>query len=64
MFNNVGVSSIQTYFSKLSYNKHLDEKVTEANLAIGIIKRLYNYLPRKVVIQIYKSFIHPHLEIR
>ena len=38
--------------SKMNYIKHIDGKID---------KRLYNYLPRKTLIQIYKSFIRPHL---
>ena len=40
--------------SKMNYIKHIE--------GIGLIKRLYNYLPRKALIQIYKSFIRPHLD--
>ena len=48
--------------SKLTFNKHIDEKISIANRGIGIIRRLYHYLPRKSLIQIYKSFIRPHLD--
>ena len=48
--------------SKMSYSKHIDDKIGKANQGIGVIKRLYNYLPRKALLQIYKSFIRPHLD--
>ena len=48
--------------SKINYIKHIDGKIGKANQGIGFIKRLYNYLPRKALIQIYKSFIRPHLD--
>ena len=48
--------------SKISYTKHVDDKITKANQGIGVIRRLYNYLPRKALLQIYKSFIRPHLD--
>ena len=48
--------------SKMNYIKHIDGKIGEANQGIGLIKRLYNYLPRKALIQIYTSFIRPHLD--
>ena len=48
--------------SKMNYIKHIDGKIGKANQGIGLIKRLYNYLPRKALIQIYKSFIRPHLD--
>ena len=43
--------------SKMNYIKHIEGRIDKANLGIGVIKRLYNYLPRKALIQIYKSFI-------
>ena len=48
--------------SKMSYSKYIDGKIGKANQGIGVIKRLYNYLPRKALLQIYKSFIRPHLD--
>ena len=51
-----------TLDSKLNYMKHLDGKIAKANQGIGIIKRLYHYLPRKALLQIFKSFIRPHLD--
>ena len=48
--------------SKLNFTKHLDGKIAKANQGVGIIKRLYHYLPRKALLQIYKSFIRPHLD--
>ena len=46
----------------MSYTKHVDDKITKANQGIGVIRCLYNYLPRKALLQIYKSFIRPHLD--
>ena len=46
--------------SKLTFNKHIDEKIFIANRGGGgggVIRRLYHYLPRKSMIQNYKSFI-------
>ena len=43
--------------SKLTFNKHINEKIS-----IGVIRRLYHDLPRKSMIQIYKSLIQPHLD--
>ena len=48
--------------SKMSYSKHIDGKIGKANQGIGVIKRLYDYLPGKTLLQIYKSFIRPHLD--
>ena len=46
----------------MSYSKHIDGKIGKANQGIDVIKRLYNYLPRKALLQINKSFIRPHLD--
>ena len=48
--------------SKMSYTGHIDSKIAKANQGIGIIKRLYKYLPRKSLVQIYLSYIRPHLD--
>ena len=42
---------------KLSFDHHLNEKVSKAYKGISLIKRLYRYLPRKSLLCIYKSFI-------
>ena len=47
---------------KLSFNHHLRKKIAKANKGIGLIKRLYNFLPRLILINIYKCFIRPHLD--
>ena len=48
--------------SKMNYIKHIDGKIGKANQGICLNKRLYNYLPRNALIQIYKSFIRLHLD--
>ena len=48
--------------SKMSCMNHTDGKIEKGNQGIGIIRRLYKYLPRKALLQIYKSFIRPHLD--
>lgn len=40
--------------SKLTFNKHIDEKISLANRRIDVIRQLYQYLPRK-------SLIHTNL---
>ena len=47
---------------KLSFNHHLKEKIAKANKGIGMITRLYTYLPRHTLINIYKAFVRPHLD--
>ena len=48
--------------SKLNFNNHLSEKINKANKGIGIIRRLYKFLPRASLINIYKAFVRPHLD--
>ena len=47
---------------KLNFGHHLSMKISKANKIIGVIKRLRNYLPRKSLLNIYKSFVRPHLD--
>ena len=47
---------------KLTFGHHLKEKISKANKGIGLITRLYSFLPRKTLINIYKAFIRPHLD--
>ena len=47
---------------KLNFIDHLNEKISKANKGIGLIRRLYHYLPRMSLLVIYKSYIRPHLD--
>ena len=38
------------------------KKISKANKEIGIIKRLYNFLPRATLVNIYKTFVRPYLD--
>ena len=69
MFNNNVISSTDSHKhlvmildSKLSFIKHLKEKISKANKGIGIIRRLYNFLPRFTLINIYEAYVRPHLD--
>ena len=46
---------------KLNFKLHIKEKISKAMKGIGIIKKLSNFLPRKSLITIYKSFVRSHL---
>ena len=37
-------------------------KISKANKGIGVIKRLRQFLPRKTLLCIYKSYVRPHLD--
>ena len=47
---------------KLDFNLHIDDKISKANKGIGMIKKLQSELDRKTLINVYKSFIRPHLD--
>ena len=48
--------------SKLSFTKHINEKIETARKGIGIIKHLASYVPLKSRDQIYKMYVRPHLD--
>ena len=48
--------------SGLSFPKHLNEKIKKAKKIIGIIQHLSKYLPLKILNQMYKAFVRPHLD--
>ena len=50
--------------SKLSFINHLKESISIENKGIGIIRRLYNFLPRFILINIHKACVRPHLDYR
>ena len=47
---------------RLNFKYHLNDKISKAMKGIGLIKRLYYYLPRMSLLTIYRSFIRPHLD--
>ena len=60
-------SSCQKHLSiyldeKLNFCNHIKEKISDVNKGIGILRKLYNVLPRNFLITIYKSFVQPHLD--
>ena len=47
---------------KLNFKKHLKNIFAKVNMGIGILKKLSGFLPRHSLINLYKSFIRPHLD--
>ena len=47
--------------SRLDLNEHLEIIFKELSKTI-LLRKLYNLLPRKLLITVYKSFIRPHLD--
>ena len=51
-----------TLDSKLSLERHFNEKIIKAKKGIGIIKYLSEFLPIKILDQIYKALGRSHLD--
>ena len=47
---------------KLNFLKHTEDKISKANKGIGLLRKLYYFVPRKTLLSIYKSYIRPHLD--
>ena len=47
--------------SKLNFNEHIESKITKCNKVIGLMKKLSQFLSRKSLLTIYKSFVRPNL---
>ena len=68
-FNNIAVRNCDSQKhlglildKKLAFDRHVDEKILKANNGISLIFRLRKYLPRDILLNIYKVFIRPHLD--
>ena len=48
--------------SHLNLRKHVEEKAKIANKGIGMLRFLSRFVGRKVLDQIYKIFVRPHLD--
>ena len=51
-----------TLQKNLSFEKHLEEKLSKARKTIGILKKLSNFLPVRAMDQIYKAYCRSHLD--
>ena len=65
--NNVLTSPCQKHLgfvldSKLSFNKHVNQKINKWNRILGPMKRLSLTLSRKQLLTIYKTFVRSHLD--
>ena len=47
---------------KLNFEEHLKTIVNKINKTIGLLHKFQNFLPRKSLLTIYKSFIRPNLD--
>ena len=48
--------------NKLTFKKHIKDKLIKAYFSVGKIKRLCDILPRDSLVTIYKLVIRPHLD--
>ena len=50
------------FYSKLDFNSHIRQAILKARRGIGMIKHLSKYVSRDVLDQIYKLYVHLHLD--
>ena len=69
VFNGTAVTKVDehkhlglTLQSNLSFERHLNEKMTKAKKIIGILKHLSKFLPLKSLNQMYKALVRSHLD--
>ena len=48
--------------SKLDFYEHIKGVFDKTSKSIGLIRKFQNFLPRLSLLQIYKSFVRPHLD--
>ena len=48
--------------SRLSFEKHINEKIMKSKKNVGILKHLSKFLPLKTLDQMYKAIVHSHLD--
>ena len=69
LFNNIPVKTVSetkhlgmVLDSKLSFDSHMNEKLTKANQGLGIMKHLKKWVPHNTLEVIYKMYVRPHLD--
>ena len=48
--------------NRLSFEEHLKMILNKVNKTIGLLRKLYNILPKSAVLTVYKVFVRPHLD--
>ena len=46
----------------LAFDQHISEKVQKANQMFALLRRTFQYLDKKIFINLYKAMVRPHLE--
>ena len=47
---------------KLNFKQHIDSAISKVNKGISVIKKLRHFLPRNLLVTIYKAFLRPLLD--
>ena len=68
-FNDLEVKSVNEHKhlglimdAKLTFASHINDQLSKARKGLGILKSLNRYLSVKILDQIYKMYIRPHLD--
>ena len=48
--------------SRLSFDAHINDKVSNANKILGLIRGTFAILNDVTLVQLYKAFVRPHLQ--
>ena len=48
--------------TKLDFQEHLKDKLSEISKTIGLLRKLQKILTRPPLLTMYKSFVRPHLD--
>lgn len=51
-----------TFDTKLTFEKHISEKINKANSILGLITHTFEYKDESTIITLYKALVRPHLE--
>ena len=69
LLNNILVKQVEEHNhlglilgSKLSFSAHIKSFISKARKGIGLLKYLFKYLPRNTLNDLYKLYVHPHLD--
>ena len=69
IFHGVGVRKVDktkhmglVLQEKLSFQSHIDEKIIKARQGVGLMNRIYPYVPRFTLEHVYKMYVRPHLD--
>ena len=47
---------------KLRFEGHMEETISKANKCVGLLRNMYEFVPRKTLLNVYKAYVRPHLD--